>query len=189
MKALSLWAPWGSLIARRMCPQKRFETRGWKPSTMPLRNLVIHQSAKWSTELRDLCFAPTFHEALGYPPRQLGPGSRDIRALLRWSENAALPHGGRITLGAALCVVDVIKVWTTEGLKEYAKRFEDGAAEAWFEEFRFGDYSPGRFAWEMDNVRILSEPVPLIGRQGLWELTNTESNLVRAAMKEVARAS
>ena len=26
----------------------------------------------------------------------------------------------------------------------------------------------GRYAWQLDNVRALAEPVPATGRQGLW---------------------
>jgi len=31
-----------------------------------------------------------------------------------------------------------------------------------------GNYAPGRFAWRLDNVRPLAEPIPLTGRQGLF---------------------
>ena len=33
----------------------------------------------------------------------------------------------------------------------------------------FGDYSPGRFAWHLVDVRPLAEPQPATGRQGFWE--------------------
>jgi hypothetical protein len=36
-------------------------------------------------------------------------------------------------------------------------------------ELLFGDYSDGRYAWELANVKPLAEPVPARGRQGLWD--------------------
>lgn len=34
----------------------------------------------------------------------------------------------------------------------------------------FGDWSEGRFAWQLENIRALKEPVPYKGMQGLWTL-------------------
>lgn len=31
-----------------------------------------------------------------------------------------------------------------------------------------GDWRPGRFAWQVENIELLDEPVPCRGRQGLW---------------------
>jgi len=33
----------------------------------------------------------------------------------------------------------------------------------------FGDYTPERYAWILEDVRLLPEPVPVRGRLGLWE--------------------
>jgi hypothetical protein len=35
-------------------------------------------------------------------------------------------------------------------------------------EREWGDYTPGRFAFKMENVRVLTEPVPARGALGLW---------------------
>ena len=32
----------------------------------------------------------------------------------------------------------------------------------------FGDWTPGRYAWELANVQMLPEPIPAKGKQGLW---------------------
>lgn len=37
------------------------------------------------------------------------------------------------------------------------------------EERVFGDFSDGRFAWKLENVRLFDEPIPAKGMQGLWE--------------------
>lgn len=36
-------------------------------------------------------------------------------------------------------------------------------------EIEFGDFSFGRYAWELQNVRALSEPIPAVGHQGFWD--------------------
>lgn len=33
----------------------------------------------------------------------------------------------------------------------------------------YGDYSPGRFAWILEDVQALPEPIPAKGALGLWE--------------------
>lgn len=35
----------------------------------------------------------------------------------------------------------------------------------------FGDYTPGRWAWWLERVYRLPEPIPAKGSQGLWEWT------------------
>ncbi|MNO76220.1 ASCH domain protein [compost metagenome] len=36
-------------------------------------------------------------------------------------------------------------------------------------EYDFGDYSEGRFAWKLEDVHPLSHPIPAKGRLSLWE--------------------
>lgn len=33
----------------------------------------------------------------------------------------------------------------------------------------FGDYTPGRWVWKLDDVRPLAEPPPVKGAQGWWK--------------------
>ncbi|GIP49646.1 hypothetical protein J53TS2_32370 [Paenibacillus sp. J53TS2] len=40
--------------------------------------------------------------------------------------------------------------------------------EAVGQEYRFGDFAPGRYAWELAELRPLLEPIPALGKQGLW---------------------
>jgi hypothetical protein len=42
------------------------------------------------------------------------------------------------------------------------------------QENAFGDYSPGRYAWLLANVRALPEPIPAKGALGLWEWEGEE---------------
>lgn len=63
-------------------------------------------------------------------------------------------------LGAALCLVELVDVVRTETVV-------DGLSAA---ERAFGDFSPGRFAWEIACVRRFPEPIPMRGAQGLFEV-------------------
>jgi hypothetical protein len=38
------------------------------------------------------------------------------------------------------------------------------------EEKIFGDWRHGRYAWEFANMRMLDEPIPAKGKQGLWNI-------------------
>ena len=46
------------------------------------------------------------------------------------------------------------------------------------EEFLFGDWTPGRFAWEWANVQQLPEPVRVRGKQRLWNWEGPPSDLL-----------
>lgn len=35
-------------------------------------------------------------------------------------------------------------------------------------EYEFGDFTPGRYAWELADVQRLQKPIPAKGMQGLW---------------------
>lgn len=37
-----------------------------------------------------------------------------------------------------------------------------------FDEYAFGYFSPGRYAWVMENPVLFDTPIPARGRQGLW---------------------
>ncbi|BFH70618.1 hypothetical protein J27TS7_57880 [Paenibacillus dendritiformis] len=36
------------------------------------------------------------------------------------------------------------------------------------DEYYFGDYTDGRYAWELTDVKQLPVPIPAKGQQGLW---------------------
>lgn len=70
--------------------------------------------------------------------------------------------------GMVVCVVELYDCVTTE---------ECVTTE---QERAHGDYSPRRFAWKTRNLRQLNEPVPVIGRQGLFNLPLEVEAQVRA---------
>jgi hypothetical protein len=80
---------------------------------------------------------------------------------------AALAHCGvrqvsdlkSLPRGAVIATCELVNVISVEGFRpEPAER-------------AFGDYGPGRFAWLLENVRAIVEPVECRGALGLWELS------------------
>lgn len=136
MKALTLTAPWGTLVALLL---KRYETRSW--ATSYRGRIAIHQGATltpvhgWAG-LREICARPPFAAAL------LSAGLT----------------AERLRLGAVVATADLVAIHRTEDIRDRLTPLERA----------FGDYTSGRFAWELANVRPLAEPLPARGMQGLW---------------------
>ena len=62
-------------------------------------------------------------------------------------------------LGVIVCTCKLVAVHST--LEAYQKVSIVDAS--------FGDYTPGRYAWELSDVQKLEPPIPVRGAQGLWE--------------------
>lgn len=151
MKCLSLWQPWASLIA---IGAKRIETRSW--STSYHGPVAIHAAKHWTRELRDLCFEDSFWRVLvgdGVEHRHHDPSVCDEMVHDR------LPRGVLIAVAELIGVVPITA--------EFAAVIPD-------DERAFGDYTPGRFAWVMLDVRVLDAPIPFRARQGLFDITDPE---------------
>lgn len=81
---------------------------------------------------------------------------------------------GDFPFGCSLAVVDVTAVLRTETV------LAEGTISG--DELAFGDYGPQRYAWRLENLRRLSQPIPLRGRQGLWTLGEQELAAVLGAI-------
>lgn len=62
--------------------------------------------------------------------------------------------------GAVVCIVDLVECIPVERLDQIDISIDRA----------FGNFTPGRFAWKLANVRKI-EPVAVRGAQGLWEWT------------------
>nr|WP_138751759.1 ASCH domain-containing protein [Paenibacillus sinopodophylli] len=141
MKAITIIQPWATLIA---IGAKKFETRSWP--TKHRGELAIHAGKKID---REACEQETIKTALaahGYTPDNLPTGS--IVATGSLSECYKARQYG---------LSDYVELTSNSGIKSI-----DGP------EFVYGDYSTGRFAWEIADVQQLAEPIPAKGQQGLW---------------------
>ena len=50
-------------------------------------------------------------------------------------------------------------------------------------ELDFGDWQPGRFAWELEILNVLTSPLPIRGHQGLWNLGGFEEYNTKQQME------
>lgn len=142
MKALTLTQPWATLVA---IGAKRIETRSWRT---PYRgSIAIHAAKGFPKWARETCLNPAFAV-------ELGP--------------AVLP------IGAVIATCRLIACLPTRELQKNRVIEVDylaGCADFYLsdEERNFGDYSLGRWAWLLADVKTLPKPIPAKGALGLWE--------------------
>lgn len=74
-----------------------------------------------------------------------------------------------LPFGAFVAVADLVDIFPTETIVNSIG--EDERA--------FGDYSPGRFAWKLENLRRI-EPLPAPGHQGLWNIDSVTLTMLLA---------
>jgi hypothetical protein len=176
LKAISLWQPWASLIA---VGAKPFETRHWAPPRELIgQTVAIHAAKKIDKDAVDLA------EEVAYG--QHAAGGFDLADKLRDSINgipdellagfgmAIFPVGcivctarldaafllGEPAEGTAMPAASVVNRLVSRQLPEcFTVRTDD-----------FGDYSPGRWAWLLREVKPLTPTERVIGRQGFFEV-------------------
>jgi hypothetical protein len=118
---------------------KRYATFTWY--TNYRGPLAIHASLEFPESARRLCRCEPFSTAL------LG--------------NEDLP------LGCVVAICDLTAVVPTSPQEE--SLFGEVSNDFPESEQPFGDFSPGRYAWHLTNVRALENPIPARGSQSLWE--------------------
>lgn len=175
MKALTLWQPWASLVALGV---KTIETRSW--STKYRGPLAIHAAARRPPVLTSVGGWTVFSRS-----RVLDP--YDTR-MVCVETNRSVP----LPLGAVVATADLVDVVPIVECPEYrrdARRnwsgtivcqgapgtlwlAEPGPVHPIHDQLPYGDFTPGRYAWILDNIEALDKPVPAKGRQGLWEWTS-----------------
>lgn len=152
MKAISLLQPWATLVA---IGAKTIETRSWY--TKYRGELAIHASAR--------CTKKALTEALTTFP---------FRTALIQGRIESIKH---FPLGAVIAtcrLVDCVKIIDWFIPDPYSKPLEGCAVlkndkKVTGHEYCFGNYTPGRYAWILEDVQPLPEPIPARGRLGLWE--------------------
>lgn len=187
MKFLTIRQPWASLISLGV---KRIETRSW--STSFRGPLAIH--AGKAKPSRDLVRMGQWLTRWDY-----GEG--------RYAMSDGLGKWVALPLGAVVAVCDLIDVVPIVGptsppdpnaltvvdwdgahlLLRY--RYEDVLdlgmqIEHHTDQIPFGDFTPGRFAWMLDNVRPLDHPVPMKGAQGLRDVDNEMAAAITRTLTE-----
>lgn len=120
---------------------KEYETRSFQPPKVLIGHILgIHAAKRWTVE--EARYMKRF--VLDYP---------DVREKL--SPDGLL----RPPLGAILCACRLVAVYRSEA--HYYQVDEKERA--------FGDWSPGRFVWKLEVVKVPPEPIPARGMQGIFE--------------------
>jgi hypothetical protein len=163
MKAITIWQPFASL---RACGAKEFETRGW---ATPYRGqIAIHAAAisvprvlKRLFPLGEWSYAPNFKAKTKF-----------VNAV----DNALMMPMDDLPLGAVIATGELVachRIVLHGGRGIHSDdpgwlETDHGIYEPTDQELLFGDWAPGRFAWEIKNVKMLPKPIPAKGKQGLW---------------------
>jgi len=146
IKALSMWQPWASLVGLEA---KRYETRSW--STNYRGPLLICSAKK-----KDLGSLRLLREERF----QIGMEQLAVKDDL----GVGIVRPRDLPYGEAIAIVDLVAVTpTSEVLGGF---FADPSID----EQHFGDFTPGRFAWELVNVRPLARGWKIRGAQGLFNV-------------------
>jgi hypothetical protein len=193
MPALSLWQPWASLcVLPRPCscpsdhpglsahfhrhgcregePFKTIETRSWAaPRSLIGQRFAIH-AAKTARPLTQLFKSEFFARdeaahAVLEPFRQAGIDAK------------ALPFGAVVgTTRLADCIPMIGEYELADGPYLRANpqplglllRARDDSVQIVEGQRPFGWFEAGRSAWILDDAEAFDQPIPAIGRQGIW---------------------
>lgn len=152
MKAITIWQPWASLLA---CGAKKFETRSW--ATDYRGPIAIHAAKKdiykTVSELPDFTTLAVLND-------------------LYWFWN--IQDGAQKKMaGMQGCVIATAELVGCYEVGENPFTLEpfvsnDNATAITGNELLFGNWQPGRYAWEFANMQMLEEPIPAKGRQRMW---------------------
>jgi hypothetical protein len=156
MKGITLTQPWATLVA---IGAKKIETRSW--STKYRGPLAIHAARNFPNDDQCLCFREPFRKIL--------IGEYGFIA------------GGEIYLGNHKfplgCVIATCELVHCFLIHKFQYSFCPEDHSKWVitpEENAFGDFTPGRFAWILEDIKPLEKPIQAKGRLGLWEWDESE---------------
>ncbi|MEM6280554.1 MAG: hypothetical protein AAF787_00055 [Chloroflexota bacterium] len=139
-RVLTLWQPYATFIAMGL---KKFETRSWNPITQlpPKPRLQPGEIIMIHAAKRKL---ETYEKSL------LGSKALANALMATGRVMPVLPYG------AIVCACRFIDAHPTD-------EFQAQGIER-----KLGNYQPGRYAWELELLRVPPEPIPATGKQGIW---------------------
>lgn len=159
MKAITLWQPWASLLA---CGAKQFETRSW--ATSYRGPIAIHAAAKSISSILAECF-PCYQW-------DFHPSNAAFKGFLKACGYETIDTLRSLPLGAVVATAELI------GCRQMLQNPYDGVIHFLDEtdaaicptsrELFLGDWTPGRYAWEFSNMKMLDKPIPAKGGQRIW---------------------
>lgn len=130
----------------------------WQPwATLVAHGLKHFETRSWATNYRGTL---AIHAAKR--PAKLDELNSVIRVALAGAGYLRLSE---LPYGCIICAVNLVDCEPTEQAIERTWWKEIGHTERFF-----GDFTPGRFAWQLDNPYPLGD-IPAKGSQGFWEWT------------------
>lgn len=143
MKAITVWQPWAGALAAGI---KANETRSWP--TKYRGPIAIHSAKK------------SFHECwLRYTTDEAKEAIcwlLDLPKIFNCEEH--------FPLGCVLATAELVDC--IEITPEYVATLSP-------DELALGDYTLGRYAWQLRNAVLLPKPIPVKGGQRLWNWEST----------------
>lgn len=140
MKAITVWQPWAQLLAEG---KKHDETRSW--ATKYRGPILIHAAKKPYSQTERLMSAESRRKI------------RDVLGIGFINRLEEIQTGAII--GAAILV----------DCKLIDQTYHDFIKDLCPEEYLYGDFTVGRYAWRLEKPVLFKEPIPAAGKQGLWE--------------------
>jgi activating signal cointegrator 1 len=158
MKVLTLHQPWAYLVSINA---KRFETRSWRTNYRGL--VAIHAGRDMDPVMSVLS------NECDKEPHYKAPFERYLKPDYAWLF-------GELSYGGIVAIVELTGCCAAHSLAEHlraeAARSSDPAFRARVEEeLAFGNFSPGRWAWDLRPIVDTNNSSWLVrGYQGLWNL-------------------
>ena len=149
MYAITLHQPWASLIALGV---KTVETRSWPaPTRLVGQTIAIHAGKR----------------VVGQPGVAI---EQELRARLGENWHRIIPAGAVLATATLAGMARVEYVEPPAAHAVHDRSTEVGCApgagrtriDPW------GDFSPGRWLWFLNDIRALPNPAPALGRQSFW---------------------
>ena len=135
----------------------------WRPwSHLVALGLKREETRSWPTEHRgEIAIHVSRRDGGDYDGAPWGP-------LADAGDEGRVPENMRMARGAIIAVASLTACRRTESLI--------GLSD---DERALGDFSPGRWAWRIEDALWLDEPVPCRGRQRIWTLDEETERKVR----------
>lgn len=153
MKCLSIIEPFATLIAIQ---EKKIETRSWK--TNYRGKIAIHASKNINKEYQASCLKSEFLNVLEDKYIFIDKNNK-----VQYNFN----FGKIIAVGDLIDCVQMKELYEDYAVLENGMKIEGN-------ELIFGDYTPGRYAWILDNIQLLNESIEVKGHLGLWSYNDVK---------------
>lgn len=128
----------------------------WQPwAELVARGLKRYETRGWSLDYRGVI-------AIHASKKKFNPSacSQDFRTQMLMDEVDSY----FLKYGCVLCVADIVDCVPTESLLHSLSLREQ----------LYGDFSAGRFAWKLENVRRFPAPIEMAGHQGIFHWKDGE---------------